>query len=148
MVGSRNVYVLLNQNGREIMSGEAVQGSESQGKAVNVAIVGATGAVGVEFLHCLEIRNFPLGGLRLFASGRSAGKRMSFKGESLAVEKLSEDSFHGTDIALFPAGSSVSKQFAASVVSAGCVVIDNSSAFRMNADVPLVVSEVNRHALA
>lgn len=109
----------------------------------HVAIVGATGAVGVEMLLCLEQRNFPLGKLKLLASARSAGKRMTFRGEEITIEELTHDSFQGVDIALFSAGGSISKEFGPSAAAAGAVVIDNSSAFRMDADVPLVVPEIN-----
>lgn len=112
----------------------------------HVAIVGATGAVGVEMLLCLEQRNFPLGKLKLLASARSAGKSMTFRGESLVVEELTHDSFAGVDIALFSAGGGISKEFGPSAAAAGAVVIDNSSAFRMDADVPLVVPEINPEA--
>jgi aspartate-semialdehyde dehydrogenase len=108
-----------------------------------LAIVGATGAVGVEMLLCLEQRNFPLGGLRLLASARSAGKCLKFRGEEIVVEELTHDSFKGVDIALFSAGGDISRKFAPSAAAAGAVVIDNSSAFRMDADVPLVVPEIN-----
>ena len=108
-----------------------------------VAIVGATGAVGVEMLLCLEQRNFPVGKLKLLASARSAGKRMKFRGEDVVVEELTHDSFGDVDIALFSAGGGISKEFAPSAAAAGAVVIDNSSAFRMDADVPLVVPEIN-----
>jgi aspartate-semialdehyde dehydrogenase len=111
-----------------------------------VAIVGATGAVGVEMLLCLEQRNFPLGKLKLLASSRSAGKRMTFRGEELTVEELTHGSFKDVDIALFSAGGGISKEFAPSAAAAGAVVIDNSSAFRMDADVPLVVPEINPEA--
>jgi aspartate-semialdehyde dehydrogenase len=113
-----------------------------------VAIVGATGAVGLELLRCLEQRDFPLFALRLFASARSAGKRLAFKGEEFTVEELAEDSFDGIDIALFSAGSDTAKRFAPIAARAGAVVIDNSSAFRMEGDVPLVVPEINPEALA
>src|SRR5690349_8790019 len=98
-----------------------------------VAIVGATGAVGVEFLRCLAERNFPVKSLRLLASARSAGKSLPFKGASLRVEELTEQSFQGVDIALFSASGSVSKKYAPLAVAAGAVVVDNSSAFRMDA---------------
>ena len=111
-----------------------------------VAIVGATGAVGVEFLRCLEERKFPLRELRLLASARSAGKTMTFKGKELTVQELTEESFEGVNIALFSAGSSISKKFAPIAVKAGAVVVDNSSAFRMDPDVPLVIPEVNPEA--
>ncbi len=109
----------------------------------HVAIVGATGAVGVELLDCLARRDFPLGGLRLLASPRSAGRTMSFRGKELPVEALGERSFDGIDIALFSAGGSISRDWASAAVQAGAVVVDNSSAFRMNPDVPLVIPEVN-----
>jgi aspartate-semialdehyde dehydrogenase len=108
-----------------------------------VAIVGATGAVGVEFLHCLEQRNFPLAELRLYASARSVGKQMTFRGKPLQVQELTEQSFAGVDIALFSAGGSISKRFGPIAVRAGAVVVDNSSAFRMVPDVPLVIPEIN-----
>jgi aspartate-semialdehyde dehydrogenase len=113
-----------------------------------VAIVGATGAVGVELIACLQRRHFPLSSLRLFASERSAGRRMNYANESLPVEAISEHALGSTDIALFSAGASRSRQFAPHAVRAGAVVIDNSSAFRMDADVPLVVPEVNTDAIA
>jgi len=113
-----------------------------------VAIVGATGAVGGELIGCLERRRFPLERLRLFASGRSAGRRLLFRGEGIAVEELNEDSFPGVDIALFSAGGSVSRRFAPMAVRQGAVVVDNSSAFRMEPAVPLVVPEVNADAIA
>lgn len=113
-----------------------------------VAIVGATGAVGIELLRCLEARGFPLRSLRLLASPRSAGRTLPFRGQALPVEPLDEDSFAGIDLALFSAGSGVSKQYAPAAVRAGAVVVDNSSAFRMDPAVPLVVPEVNAGALA
>jgi aspartate-semialdehyde dehydrogenase len=113
-----------------------------------VAIVGATGAVGVELLHCLERRRFPLGGMRLLASARSAGQTLPSDGASLVVEQLGDDSFAGVDIALFSAGASVSRRYAGLAVAAGAVVVDNSSAFRMEPGVPLVVPEVNGQTLA
>ena len=112
-----------------------------------VAIVGATGAVGVEFLRCLTERNFQVKELRLLASAHSAGKEMSFRGQALRVQELTEDSFKGVDIALFSAGRDISKKFAPAAVKAGAVVVDNSSAFRMDAGVPLVVPEINAEAL-
>jgi aspartate-semialdehyde dehydrogenase len=111
-----------------------------------VAIVGATGAVGAEMLVCLEQRNFPLGKLRLLASARSAGKHLKFRGEDVVVEELTHGSFAGVDIALFSAGGGISKEFAPSAAAAGAVVIDNSSAFRMDDGVPLVVPEINPEA--
>ena len=112
-----------------------------------VAVVGATGAVGVELMQCLEQRNFPLSRLRLFASARSAGKTLAFRGKPVAVEELTDDSFGGVDIALFSAGGSQSKRFAPIAVREGAVVVDNSSAFRMDAAVPLVVPEINPEAV-
>jgi len=128
----------------------AAEATFRQVEAANpvVAIVGATGAVGVELLHCLEARGFPLSRLKLLASPRSAGKTLPFRGEELVVEALDEASFEGVDIALFSAGSGISKRYAAAAVKAGAVVVDNSSAFRMDPDVPLVVPEVNAAALA
>ena len=108
-----------------------------------VAIVGATGLVGGEFLKILEERKFPMDSLRLYASDRSAGKRLSFMGEELVVEETSDDSFNNMDIALFSAGGDISKRFAPIAARAGAVAIDNSSAFRMDPEVPLVVPEVN-----
>jgi aspartate-semialdehyde dehydrogenase len=109
----------------------------------HVAIVGATGAVGVEMLLCLEQRNFPLSKLTLLASARSAGKTMKFRGEEITVKELTHDSFAGIDIALFSAGGGISLEYAPSAAAAGAVVIDNSSAFRMDEGVPLVVPEIN-----
>jgi aspartate-semialdehyde dehydrogenase len=109
----------------------------------HVAIVGATGAVGVEMLDTLEKRKFPVGKLTLLASARSAGKTMTFRGKPVTVRELTRDSFKGIDIALFSAGGSISKEFAPVAVAAGCVVIDNSSAFRMDDNVPLVIPEIN-----
>jgi aspartate-semialdehyde dehydrogenase len=111
--------------------------------AVNVAIVGATGAVGQEFLTVLAERNFPIRNLRLLASARSAGKKIDFEGQTYTVEELTHDSFRDVKIAFFSAGGSISKEFAASAVKAGAVVIDNTSAFRMKEGIPLVVPEVN-----
>jgi aspartate-semialdehyde dehydrogenase len=116
-------------------------------RAPVVAIVGATGAVGVELLRCLEQRRFPLSELRLFASSRSAGKRLEFRGQPLTVRELGADSFAGVDIALFSAGGATSKRFAPLAVRAGATVIDNSSVFRMDAEVPLVVPEINAHTV-
>jgi aspartate-semialdehyde dehydrogenase len=113
-----------------------------------VAVVGATGAVGVEFLHLLERRQFPVGALKLLASARSAGKALKFKGEDVTVETLTERSFEGVDIALFSAGSGISRAFAPKAVAAGAVVVDNSSAFRMDPLVPLVVPEINPEMIA
>jgi aspartate-semialdehyde dehydrogenase len=112
-----------------------------------VAIVGATGAVGVELMGCLEQRRFPLAELRLFASARSAGKTLEFRGEPLTVHELGEDSFRGVQLALFSAGGATSRRFAPIAVAAGATVIDNSSAFRMDPQVPLVIPEINRQAI-
>jgi aspartate-semialdehyde dehydrogenase len=120
---------------------------ERPAKSPVVAIVGATGAVGVELVRCLEQREFPLAELRLLASARSAGKTLAFRGQSLVVRELGEDSFKGVDIALFSAGGATSKRFAPIAVRAGTTVIDNSSAFRMDEAVPLVVPEINREAI-
>jgi len=117
-------------------------------KSFNVAVVGATGAVGGAMLEVLERRNFPLKELRLLASERSAGKKLSFKGEEIPVQVLTKDSFQGIDVALFSAGASRSLEFAPAAAAAGAVVVDNSSAFRMVEDIPLVVPEVNPHAIA
>ena len=108
-----------------------------------VAVVGATGLVGGEFLKILEQRNFPVDELMLYASDRSAGKKLSFKGDSIEVMETVDNSFNNIDIALFSAGSDVSKYFSPIAAKAGAVVIDNSSAFRMDNEVPLVVPEVN-----
>jgi aspartate-semialdehyde dehydrogenase len=118
------------------------------GKEYNVAVVGATGAVGNQMVSCLEERIFPVKNLRLLASTRSEGKKIEFRGKELTVEALNEKSFSTIDIALFSAGASVSKEFAPKAVRSGAVVVDNSSAFRMEPDVPLVVPEVNAHAIA
>eukprot|EP00051_Salpingoeca_urceolata_P030354 m.8736 g.8736 ORF g.8736 m.8736 type:complete len:353 (-) comp3323_c0_seq1:88-1146(-) len=111
-----------------------------------VAIAGVTGAVGREFLNVLEERNFPVDNLKVLASARSVGKKVQFRGEELTVEELTENSFEGVDIALFSAGGSQSKKFAPAAAEAGCLVVDNSSAYRMDPKVPLVVPEVNPEA--
>ena len=116
-------------------------------KKYNVAILGATGAVGQEFLNLIEERNFPFAELKLLASKRSAGKKIQFMGKEYTVEEATDASFEGVDIALF-AGGAASKTFAPAAVKAGAVVIDNSSAFRMDPEVPLVVPEVNPEAIA
>ena len=110
---------------------------------IHVAIVGATGAVGIEMLKTLEKRNFPISKLSLLASKRSAGKTQNFKGEKITIQELTKDSFKGVDIALFSAGGSTSKEYADFAVQSGSVVVDNSSAFRSEDDVPLVVPEIN-----
>ena len=117
-------------------------------KSYNVAVAGATGAVGVEMIKTLEKRNFPVKNLKLLASSRSAGKTMEFKGEKLVIEELTKDSFKDVDIALFSSGSDISKEYRKYVVDSGAVMIDNSSAFRMEDDVPLVVPEVNPEDIA
>jgi len=109
----------------------------------HVAVVGATGAVGIEMIKTLEKRNFPAGRLTLLASARSVGKKLKYRGQDVTVQELTKDSFKGIDIALFSAGGSISKEFAPIAAKAGCVVIDNSSAFRMDDAVPLVVPEIN-----
>src|SRR5579871_3345048 len=111
--------------------------------SVNVAIAGATGAVGHEFLNVLAERKFPIKSLKLLASARSAGKTVEFQGNRYVVEELTKDSFKGVQIAFFSAGGSISKEFAPSAVKAGAVVVDNTSAFRMKEGIPLVVPEVN-----
>src|SRR6201984_804354 len=109
----------------------------------HVAVVGATGAVGIEMIKTLEKRKFPVGKLTLLASARSVGKKLKFRGEEITVQELTKKSFAGIDIALFSAGSGISKEFAPIAAQAGCVVIDNSSAFRMDENVPLVIPEIN-----
>ncbi|MBE9007126.1 aspartate-semialdehyde dehydrogenase [Fortiea sp. LEGE XX443] len=117
-------------------------------KTYRVAILGATGAVGTELLELLESRNFPISDLKLLASERSVGRSLSFKGENLLVEPISDRALENVDIVLASAGSSTSKKWATIAVEKGAVVIDNSSAFRMNPEVPLVVPEVNPQAAA
>ncbi|HLH80972.1 MAG TPA: aspartate-semialdehyde dehydrogenase, partial [Chthonomonas sp.] len=112
-------------------------------KTYHVAIVGATGAVGTELLRLLEVREFPVASLRLLASERSAGRTLPFRGQLLVVERLDANSFENVDIAFFSAGASRSREFAPLAVRAGALVIDNSSAFRMDPAVPLVVPEIN-----
>jgi aspartate-semialdehyde dehydrogenase len=112
-------------------------------KRPHVAVVGATGAVGIEMIKTLEQRQFPVGKLTLLASARSVGKKLKFHGTDIAVKELKKDSFAGIDIALFSAGGSISKEYAPIAAETGCVVVDNSSAFRMDPKVPLVVPEIN-----
>ena len=114
----------------------------------SVAVMGATGAVGQVMLEILAERDFPVRELRLLASSRSAGRRIDFRGESLTVQELTEDSFDGIDLVLSSAGGSLSRRFAPAAVAAGAVVVDNTSAFRMDPEVPLVVPEVNAGDLA
>ena len=112
-------------------------------KTYTVAVVGATGAVGIEMIKTLEKRNFPVGKLTLLASAKSVGKKLKFRGADVVVQELTKDSFAGINFALFSAGSSISKEFGPIAAKAGCVVVDNSSCFRMDPNVPLVVPEVN-----
>ena len=116
-------------------------------EGLRVAIVGATGAVGREIIKCLERRSFPVGELRLLASNRSAGSTIEFRGTPLPVDVLSHERLKALDLVLFAASTTVSREFAPHAVREGAVVIDNSSAFRMDADVPLVIPEVNPHAI-
>ncbi|HDX9587576.1 aspartate-semialdehyde dehydrogenase [Bacillus sp. JJ864] len=116
-------------------------------KSFHVAVVGATGAVGEQMLNTLEKRNFPIGQLSLLSSKRSAGKTLLFKGEEVTVQEATPESFEGVDIALFSAGGSVSKQLAPEAAKRGAIVVDNTSAFRMTENVPLVVPEVNEKDL-
>ena len=109
----------------------------------HVAVAGATGADGVEMIKTLEKRHFPVGKLTLLASARSVGKKLKFRGHDVAIQELTPKSFQGVDIALFSAGGGVSLEFAPIAAAAGCVVIDNSSAFRMDPSVPLVIPEIN-----
>jgi aspartate-semialdehyde dehydrogenase len=109
----------------------------------HVAVVGATGAVGIEMIKTLEKRDFPAGKLTLLASARSLGKRLKYRGELIAVKELTRDSFQGVELALFSAGGAISREYAPLAARAGCVVVDNSSAFRMDDQVPLVVPEIN-----
>jgi aspartate-semialdehyde dehydrogenase len=108
-----------------------------------VAIAGVTGAVGAEFIATMDKRAFPVGKLKALASARSAGKTIGFRGQKVMIEELDENSFEGVDIALFSAGSGVSRKFSPIAVKAGAVVVDNSSAFRMDPNVPLVIPEIN-----
>lgn len=114
----------------------------------HIAVAGATGVVGRQMLKVLEERDFPIASIKLLASERSKGVKLPFKGESIEVEVLHEDSFKGVDIALFSAGGGTSKHFAPHAAQSGCVVVDNSSAWRMDPEVPLVVPEVNPDAIA
>jgi len=117
-------------------------------KKFNVAVAGATGAVGNQMISCLEERNFPIKSIKFLASSRSVGRKLKYKGRNIAVEELTEASFKGIDIALFSAGGGPSAKFAPFAASDGCVVVDNSSTWRMDPEVPLVVPEVNPHAVA
>ena len=117
-------------------------------KKFNIAVAGATGAVGNQMIRCLEEMNFPVHSVEFLASSRSVGRQLRFKGDLIEVKELKEDSFKGIDIALFSAGGGTSQRFAPLAAKDGCVVVDNSSAWRMDPKVPLVVPEVNPHAIA
>jgi aspartate-semialdehyde dehydrogenase len=117
-------------------------------KKFSIAVAGATGAVGNQMIRCLEEANFPVRSVKFLASSRSVGRSLRFKGDLVEVEELKEDSFKGIDIALFSAGGGTSQRFAPLAARDGCVVVDNSSAWRMDPEVPLVVPEVNPHAIA
>lgn len=117
-------------------------------KKFHVAVAGATGAVGNQMIACLEERDFPVGSLTLLATRKSVGRKLEFRGEQIVVAELTERSFKGVDIALFSAGGGTSEKFAPAAAAAGCIVVDNSSAWRMDPEVPLVVPEVNPHAVA
>jgi len=118
------------------------------GKLFSVAVAGATGAVGNQMIACLEERDFPVKDLKLLATARSAGRKMRFKGEEILVEELTDQSFKGVEIGIFSAGGATSEKFAPAAAADGCVVVDNSAAWRMDPDVPLVVPEVNPHAVS
>ena len=118
------------------------------GKSFNVAVAGATGAVGNQMISCLEKRGFPIDNIKLLATRRSAGRKLRFNSEEIPVEELTETSFRGVDIGIFSAGGATSQKYAPFAAKDGCVVIDNSAAWRMDPDVPLVVPEVNPHAVA
>ncbi|ODS32385.1 MAG: aspartate-semialdehyde dehydrogenase [Candidatus Scalindua rubra] len=115
---------------------------------VNVAVVGVTGAVGTEMLRVLERRNFPVDEIRPLASSRSAGKNITFHGKEIQIQTLTTDSFEGINIGLFSAGGKISREFVPYAIEKNCVVVDNTSAFRMDDDVPLVVPEVNADKIA
>jgi len=117
-------------------------------KKMNIAVAGATGAVGNQMIRCLEEMDFPMNSVAFLASSRSVGRQLRFKGDLVDVKELKEDSFKGFDIALFSAGGGTSEKFAPFAAKDGCVVVDNSSAWRMDPQVPLVVPEVNPHAIA
>jgi aspartate-semialdehyde dehydrogenase len=123
-----------------------MQRTGAGGSGLAVAIVGASGAVGVELVRCLQERDFPVSELKLFASARSAGKKLDFRGRALAIAELGEHSFRGVDLAFFSAGASTSRRYAPLAVRQGTLVIDNSSAFRMEPGVPLVIPEINAGA--
>lgn len=117
-------------------------------KLFNVAVAGATGAVGSQMIACLQERDFPVKNLKLLATSKSAGRKLRFKSEEIPVEELTENSFGGVDIGIFSAGGATSQEFAPIAAKDGCVVIDNSAAWRMDPDVPLVIPEVNPDAVA
>jgi aspartate-semialdehyde dehydrogenase len=117
-------------------------------KLFKVAVAGATGAVGNQMIECLEERNFPLKTLKLLATAKSAGRTLRFAGQEIVVEELTETSFKGLDIAIFSAGGAASEKYAPFAAQDGCVVVDNSAAWRMDPDVPLVIPEVNPQAVA
>jgi len=123
-------------------------GADMAKKKFNVAVAGATGAVGNQMISCLEERNFPIRTVKFLASKRSVGRKLRFKGDPIEVQELTENAFKGVDIALFSAGGGTSQKFAPCAARDGCVVVDNSSAWRMDPDVPLVVPEVNPGAVA
>lgn len=124
-----------------------VGGGIKMTRELHVAVVGATGAVGQQMIKTLQERNFPVGKLTLLSSARSAGKKVLFNGEEVVVQEATPDSFEGVDIALFSAGGSISKALAPEAVKRGAIVVDNTSAYRMDENVPLVVPEVNEDAL-
>lgn len=124
-----------------------VGGGIKMTRELHVAVVGATGAVGQQMIKTLQERNFPVGKLTLLSSARSAGKKVLFNGEEVVVQEAAPDSFEGVDIALFSAGGSISKALAPEAVKRGAIVVDNTSAYRMDENVPLVVPEVNEDAL-
>src|SRR5262245_17713910 len=126
------------------MSSAAVASNK---KTYNVAVVGATGAVGLEMIRMLEDRKFPVKSLRLFASHRSAGKSLQYQNKPISIEVLDSQSIPNLDIAVFSAGATISKEFAPLFAANGAFVVDNSSAWRMHKDIPLVVPEVNPHQL-
>lgn len=132
----------------KVVASKAKTTKAREKRLFNVAVVGATGAVGTEMLRILEERDFPVKEIKLLASERSAGAKLEFKGKKIKVEVLKKDSFKGIDIALFSPGASVSAVYAPIAAQAGAVVIDNTSQFRMDKDVPLVVPEVNPQAIA
>jgi aspartate-semialdehyde dehydrogenase len=131
------------KNSDSTPTSEMIEIKETNMKQVNIAVLGATGAVGEEVLRTLERRNFPVKTLKLLASARSSGKTMTFRGQPVPVETVTAESFAGIDYAIFSAGATRTREFAPHAIKAGAVVIDNSSAFRMDPEVPLVVPEIN-----